>query len=206
MWRSLWRASWIKLKAFSKQGRWISRPQLVQKSKMLGQATGMVPMANIIHINWTQLISIQVTLDQLKIVIKRSPKATTRHPQLHSIQRRQRQDQQPQEAKTSKSLCKSSTNHLRHRAIHRQHCLISPNLPLMNAVLTPTSLQSSESLKSSPDSSKPPPVPSISPSKPHSNSAHRIKSTNALPTAPLKNKNRARPSKVATIYIKSPNK
>ena len=158
-----------------------------------------------------------MTLDQLTIVIKRPTKATTRHPQLHSIQRRQHQDQQSLafivvKAKTSKSLSQSRSNinsnknHLRHRAIHRQHCLISPNLPLTNAVLTLTSPQSSESLKSSPDSSKPPPVPSISPSKPHSNSARRIKSTNVLPSAPQQNKNRARSSKVATIYIKSPNK
>jgi hypothetical protein len=145
-------------------------------------------------------------LDQLRIVIKRPPKATTRHLQLHSIQRRQRQDQQSQEAKTSKSLSQSHINHLRHRAIHRQHCLISPNLPWTNAVLTLTSPQSSESLKSSLDSSKPPPVPSISPSKPHSNSARRIKSTNVLPSAPQQNKNRARSLKVVTIYIKSPNK
>ena len=147
-----------------------------------------------------------MTLDQLTIVSKQHPKVTTRHPQLHSIQRRRCQNQQSLDAKTSKSLSQSSINHLRHRAIHRQRCLRSPNLPLTNAVLSPTCLQSSESSKSSPDSSKPPPVPSTSPSKPRSNSAHRIKSTTVLPSALQPNKDRARPQQVATIYIKSPNK
>ena len=147
-----------------------------------------------------------MTLDQLKIATKKCPEARIRCQQLHSIRRRQCRDQQPQRAKTTKSLSQSSTSHLRHHAIHRQHCLISPNLPSKNAVLSPTSLQSSESLRSSPDSSKPPPVPSTLPLKPHSNSAHRTKSTNALPTAPQPNRNKARLSKVATISIKSQNK